>query len=415
MLDLDNFNEILGVMRKNKMRTLLTGFSVAWGIFMFILLLGIGQSLINGFSAEFSDDAINSIWISSGQTSIPHNGLKPGRYIQMTNDDFDYIKANVLPPGEHMSSRFNRWGGNTVNYATKSNSYTLRCTHPGHQFLENTIITKGRFLNDNDVAERRKVAVIGNMIQQELFGEEDPIGKTIKVNGIAFKVVGEFKDEGNEREARIIYVPISTGQRVFNGRNYVHQILFTGGDATVEETLAIVEKVRVAMANRHNFAVKDERAIYVRANLEEYEKIMGVLGGIKFFVGIMGFMTIVAGIVGVSNIMLISVKERTREFGIRKAIGASPGSITGMVLAEAVLITGLFGYIGLTLGVFTLELLRDFISNPDIDAGIFLNPEINIKIAITATIILIVSGAIAGLIPALRAGKIRPMLALKDE
>ncbi len=245
-----------------------------------------------------------------------------------------------------------------------------------------------------------------------MFKGESAIGKYIKINGIPFKVIGIFEDEGGENEQEILYLPISTAQMVFNGQNRIHQLMFTVGDASIEESKVIEKEVRAQFAETHHFDPKDERAIRFWNNVEEFLKFKNLFDGINAFIWIIGIMTIIAGIVGISNIMMIVVKERTKEIGIRKALGATPWSIISLILMESVLITAVSGYIGLVLGVGLVELVNSLLPP---DTEFFKNPEVNFQVAISATIILIVAGTVAGLIPARKAASIKPIVALRDE
>lgn len=410
MFDFDRWQEIFSTIRKNKTRTILTSFSVAWGIFILVLLLGMGAGIENGVKDEFKDDAINSLWIYSRQTSMPYQGLKPGRDIRFTNEDHDYIRESV-DGVEHMTGRYNMWGNNSVTYKSESSSYSIRSTHPDHKYLENTIITRGRFINDADLQQFRKVAVIGQLVRQDLFKGENPLGKYIKVRGIPFQVVGEYRDEGSEGEMRIIYLPLTTSQKVFNGQNTVHQMMMTVENPSLEKTERMAEDIRKKLAARHNFDVRDHRAVSVRNTFESFEKYMILFANIRKFIWVIGSFSLFAGIIGISNIMLIVVKERTREIGVRKAMGATPGSIVGLILQEAILVTSLAGYMGLVFGVFVLEMAATYIT----DAAYFKNPEIDLSIAITATVLLVLFGSLAGLFPAIRAARIQPIVALREQ
>jgi putative ABC transport system permease protein len=408
MFDIDKWTEILTSLRKNKMRTILTGFSVGWGIFMLIILLGAGKGLENYIAFQFRDDAVNSIWVRSGQTSVAHDGYQPGRYIQMTNDDFDFFEDNVEGV-ENITGRHEMWSA-VVNYGANGGTFSMRGVHSDHQYLENTMVTDGRYLNDLDVEERRKVVVIGQLVAQELFREEAALGKYIRVFGIPFKVVGVFKDEGGPGEEKTIYIPISTSQMVFNGSNKISRLMFTTGDMELPEIMALTEKTRLILADRHHFAPSDVRAMRVRSPTEEFEQINSVMTGIRIFIWFIGVMTIIAGIMGISNIMIVVVKERTREIGVRKALGATPGSIVSLVLMESIFLTSIAGYVGLVAGVGLLELAAGALEGLP-----FSNPTVEIKIAVYATIVLVVSGALAGLVPSLKAARIRPIEALRDE
>lgn len=411
MFDIDKWQEILSTISKNKLRTILTGFSVAWGIFMLIILLGSGTGLQNGVENQFADDATNSLWVYSYQTSMPYKGYNAGRRIQFKNADYERTKQSIKQ-ADHISGRLYVSSANTTSYKNNFGTYSLRAVNPGNRFIENTIITKGRYINDLDIKNFEKVAVIGNIVKDDLFKNgEDPIGQYIKIGNIPFKVVGVFEDKGGEGEMRIIYLPITTAQRVFNGSNIIDQLMFTVGSASVEESKKIAEQVRTEMAQYHHFDPKDQRAVRVNNNLENYMRVQNLFTGIRVFIWIVGIGTIIAGIVGVSNIMMIVVKERTKEIGIRKAMGATPLSIVGLILLESVVITSLAGYIGLVLGVGLLELIKANVPPSDF----FMNPEANIYVALTAMGLLIFAGALAGFIPARKAASIKPIEALRDE
>jgi putative ABC transport system permease protein len=408
VFDLDKWQEIFETIRKNKLRTFLTGFSVAWGIFMLIVLLGSGQGLAHGIEYQFRDDAINSIWVYAGTTSVPHQGLKPGRNVQFTNDDHESV-AIQLDGAEHVTSRF-YVGTPHVSYGKKFGTFDVRAVHPGHLYLENTIMVEGRFINDLDIRDHRKSAVLGVPVKTALFGDEPAIGKDIEVNGIAFKVVGIFEDEGGQNEMEKVYLPISTAQRAFGGDNRIAQFMLTTGEADLERSTAMVEDIRRKLAARHKFATDDTRAVFVNNLNERFARFVNLMAGIRLFIWIIGIGTILAGVVGVSNIMMIVVRERTKEIGIRKALGATPGSIVGLILQESVFITAVAGYVGLVLGVAALELLFS-----GIEAEFFKNPEVDLRIAVYATALLVAAGAVAGFFPARKAASIRPIEALRDE
>ena len=411
MFDLDKWQEILATVRANKLRTFLTGFSVAWGIFMLVVLLGSGNGLAHGIAYQFRDDAVNSIWVRSGQTSVPYKGLQPGRTVQFTNEDYGAIKRDVGGV-EHITGRFYLSGQVTVSYRDQYGTFNIRSVHPDHQYLEKTIVVEGRFLNDLDLREYRKVAVIGVLVRDALFGKDQPaLSKYINVNGIPFKVVGVFRDEGGEGEMEMIYLPISTAQRTFNGANRVAQIMFTTGDADVAASEKMVKETRDDLATRHVFSPDDQRAIAISNGVESFQRFVNLMGGIRLFIWIVGIGTILAGVVGVSNIMMIVVKERTREIGVRKALGATPASVVSLVLQESVAITAVAGYLGLVLGVAVLEVAGRQLPTD----GFFIRPDVDLRVAVAATVLLVVAGAVAGFFPARRAARIRPIEALREE
>jgi len=411
MFDLDKWQEIFDTISKNKLRTVLTGFSVAWGIFMLIILLGSGYGLQHGIENQFRSSAVNSIFLRGGVTTMAYGGLQPGRDIQMLNSDYDLIKTN-FPQVDHLSSRFFIRGAVTIVYKNKTGSFEVRSVHPDHAFIENTVIKQGRYISQSDLDENKKVTCVGNLVVEQLFAkDEDPLGKYVNINGIAFQIVGVFQDEEGDYENRMLYLPITTAQNVFNGKSKIRQILLTTGDATVEETTKMAEDMTSMLASKHNFDKTDTQALSVWNNYEEYKKVLSLMTNIRLFIWIIGIGTIIAGIVGVSNIMMIVVKERTKEIGVRKALGATPSSIVGLIIQESIFITAVAGYLGLICGVGLLELASTYMPPSDF----FERPEVNLGVAISATVVLIVAGTFAGMIPARRASMINPVIALRDE
>lgn len=410
MFDLDKWQEIFETISKNKLRTFLTGFSVFWGIFMLIILLGSGNGLRNGFEVEFKDDAINSIWIYQGRTTIPYKGMKPGRRIGFTDDDMEVIDDGKVAGLENVASRLWLSNQNFV-YGNRKGNFQLISTHPGQFYAENATMVTGRFLNQFDIKERRKVVVLGIPVQEELFPNGDHLGKTIEIGGIAFKVIGTFKDGGGNRDNRRGYIPMTVGQTVFDRGRNVHAISSTIGDATPEESLAIEQKIRDRLAALHQFSPEDKRAVWINNTTDQFMKIANLFSGISLFVWAIGIGTIIAGIVGIGNIMMVVVKERTREIGIRKALGATPLSVVSLILLEATFITSIAGYLGMVAGVFTLEAINNSLEDP----GIFRNPSVDLSTVAIATAVLVIAGLLAGLIPAMRAASISPIEALRDE
>ncbi|MCK3683821.1 ABC transporter permease [Maribellus sp. YY47] len=420
MFDIDKWQEIFATIKKNKMRTFLTGFSVAWGIFMLMILLGSGNGLSNGVSENFMRDAVNAMWLWSGRTSIPYQGLKEGRDIRFTNADYDVLKD--LEGIEYTSGRY-YIGGNKFSYGNEYGEYTAITCHPDLREVENIEIVEGRFINQVDINETRKSVVLGKDIYDALFKNKNAIGEYVRVNNIPFKVVGICKEGGGTRH-RNAYIPVSTGQKVFNGSNRLHNFALTINATTLEESQAIEQRVRETLARKHKFEASDESAMGSYNKLEDVIQTMKIFQAIKIFIWIIGTGTLIAGVVGVSNIMLIVVKERTKEIGIRKAIGASPSSVIGLVLLESILITTVAGYIGLVMGTGLMELINLVVEKQyEISAAtnggngetIFRNPTVDLGVAMTATLLLVVAGAIAGYIPAKRAARIKPIEALRDE
>ncbi len=410
MFDSDKWQEIFETISKNKLRTFLTGFSVFWGIFMLIILLGSGNGLRNGFEADFKDDAINSIWVYQGRTTIPYKGMQTGRRIKFSDDDHKAIDNDRVPGLKNVASRL--WLPNQdFVYQNKKGNYQVIATNPGQFFAENASMVTGRFLNKKDDQLRRKVVVLGIPLQEELFPNGDHLDKMVNIGGIAFKVIGTFKDGGGSRDNRRGYIPMTVGQMVFDRGRNVHAISSTIGDASPEESLVIEQNIRDRLAALHQFSPEDTRAVWINNTTDQFMQILNVLNAISLFVWIIGIGTIVAGIVGIGNIMMIVVKERTREIGIRKALGATPFSVVSLIIMEAIFITSIAGYLGLVAGVFALEAAANAIEDP----GIFQNPEVDLTTASIATLVLIIAGTLAGLFPAIKAASISPIEALREE
>lgn len=414
MFDIDNWQEIFYTIGKNKLRTFLTAFSVAWGIFILMILLGFGTGMERGVESDFERDATNSIWINPGETSKPYRGMKPGRKIRLYNEDFTELAD--MDGVEHAASRFFCYGEYTIRYKDKYSSFNVLGITPGHQFVELQQPVAGRYINARDLRERRKVAILGTKVVEGLFPEgENPVGKWINVKGIPYRVVGIYEDKGNEFEVSRIFIPLSTAQLAYEGTDRVHQIMFTVGDASVAESVQIVQQTRTMLSEKYRFDPTDDRALYIWNNVENFRRFTDMFAGIELFLWIVGIGTIVAGIVGVSNIMLIVVKDRTREIGIRKAMGATAGSIVGLFLQESITITTLAGYAGLVLGVGTIELIRYAMNRLQIEAPYFRDPEIHLQTAVYATLLLVVAGAVAGYFPAKKAARVDPIVALHEE
>lgn len=414
MFNIERWQEIFETIKKNKLRTFLTSVSVASGIFILVILLGVGQGLSNGIAKEFEKDASNTIWVWSWVTSKEYKGLNPGRRIQMENENFDYLVKKHQDELEYKSSVYRIWQGQ-VNYKKESGNYRVEGAFPDFQFIENTSLVEGRFFNYSDHENIEKVTVIGNRVKQDIFKDQNPIGKHIQVNGINFKVVGVYSDPGGEREETRLFLPLSTAQKVFNGSNKVRMLTFSlQPKETFDETVAASQKfaadVEQYLKQAHTIAPDDNSAIGMNNTLENVKRFHSLTGNIKFFFWFVGICTIIAGVVGVSNIMLIIVKERTREIGVRKAIGAEPWSIIGMILHEAIFVTAFAGFSGLILSMSILELV-----GPNINIDYIINPSVNFRVAITTVFILILAGALAGFFPAWRAARIKPIEALRDE
>ncbi len=424
MFSIDRWGEVFDTIKRNKLRTVLTCISVAWGIFVMVVLLGLGQGLNNGIRKSFRREAANGIYISASKTSMPYAGYGVGR--KLTFNNRDYEAAKDVDGIEHLGAQYfirgGRFGGGEmkVQKGTKSNMFGVNAVNPAAFFLSTSDMAQGRFLNDLDVRTLRKAAVIGEPVRDFLFGHADnnghgdgavdnPIGEWVVVGGVPFEIVGVFHDD-NEENARQLYIPVSTAQLSFNGADRLGMLMFTVGQADAEQAGVIKRKVIAQLAASHQFSPDDKQAVRVFDNVEGFAKFQSFFNVISLFVLVIGLGTLAAGVVGVSNIMMIAVKERTKEIGVRKALGATPQSIVAMIVQEAVFLTSIAGLLGLSAGVVFLGLLPSLIETELID-----NPSINIAVGILAAVGLMVAGALAGFVPARSAAKVNPIETLRDQ
>ncbi|MFC2138531.1 ABC transporter permease [Bacteroidota bacterium] len=411
MFKIDVWQEIFATMRKNKLRSFLTGFSVSWGIFMLVLLLGAGNGFINGTKAFFDSAKLNSMWIFGNRTSMPYKGYKENRRVQLTNEDY-YLIKEAVEEVDLISSRYQIPYQGPLSRNGKYGTFEIRTVFPDYLEIENIKMMEGRFINNMDIEQNRKITVISTDVQEFFFKDENPIGEYIRFAGIPLQIVGVFEDKDSWDNNKCIYFPVSTAQTVFGSTNDIWTLSLTiHPDITVEQSKIVAQQIRRKLAKLHDVHPKDERGIYIGNSLENYKRQLDGIKAINIVVWIIGIGTIIAGIVGISNIMLIVVKERTKEIGVRKAIGARPSSITGMIIQESILITTISGFGGLMGGVLLLELINKVL--PDFRG--FKNPEADITIALSAVVVLIIAGTFAGYIPAKKASKIKPIVALRDE
>jgi putative ABC transport system permease protein len=416
MLDLEKWLEIYATIKKHKLRTALTAFGVFWGIFMLVVLLGAGNGLYNGVTNDFNI-AKNAVFLWSQRTSIPYKGYQPGRTITFNNDDIKAIKENI-PEVAVVAPQNNLHGEFSITRGTKSASFSVKGDYPEIDQVRPLLFKAGRFINYIDIKEKRKVAVIGDRVREILFeSNEDPLGQYISIKGNYFQVVGvtdsNLKGEDRINELQMIYIPHSTLQQTFNQPNIVHYFAFIPKEGIKAEV--IETKVKELLAKRHNVAPNDLKAFGSNNIEEEFKKIQGLFFGIAAFSWLVSIGTIIAGVVGVGNIMLIIVKERTKEIGIRKALGAKPWSIISLILQESLVLTGISGYFGLVAGVGLIEAINLLMNKFNLNNKFFSNPEIDFRIAITALVVLVLAGTLAGLIPAIKAAKVDPVVALRDE
>jgi putative ABC transport system permease protein len=412
LFSLDRWTEVFMTIGRNKLRTALTAISIAWGILVLVFLLGLGRGLENGLHHNFARDATNGVWVVANKTSEPYAGYDVGRRITFDNRDFDTAKK--VDGIDHISGQYfikgQRFGGLMTRRNGKANAFTINAVHADAIYLAQHDIDHGRFLSAADIAQKRKAAVIGRPVAEFLFEDgEEPVGQWVVVAGVPFQVVGVFSDPQGTEQERQIYIPISTAQLAFSGSDKLGLIEFTVGARDAAETQLVIDQVVAQLSERHQFSPTDKQAVRVHNNVEQFERFSKLFWMISTFVVVIGLGTLAAGVVGVSNIMMIAVKERTKEIGVRKALGATPRSIIFMILQESVFLTGIAGLLGLSAGVALLSLTgqmdNDFIRDPNID----------IRIGIAAAVFLVAAGALAGYFPARAAAKVNPIHALRDQ
>lgn len=416
---IDLFQEIYGTISRNKLRTLLTGFAVAWGIFMLIVLLGAGNGIINAFTSSSGDMIMNSMKIYPGYTTKAYKGLKEGRSIRLDEQDINItqsFKDNVESVGST-----NEKGGVVINYGNDYVSMTLTGVMPNFEDSDPMEIVKGRFINKKDIDESRKSIVLHQNTIEMLFGskEANVIGKYINANGFKYQIVGIYKDQDTYSSSA--YVPYSTLRKIYNLTDEVGTLIFiTKNLNDLKSNENFENKYRTAIASNHQFDPTDKSALWIWNRMDQFIQQQDGMSILKNSIWIIGLLTLLSGIVGVSNIMLITVKERTREFGIRKALGARPMSVLWLIISESIVITTIFGYIGMVAGIAATEYMNKVAGSQVMDIGVaqatvFENPTVGIDVAIQATLTLIIAGTLAGFFPARKAVMIKPIEALKAE
>jgi len=409
MFDRDLWREIFQSINMNRTRSLLSGFTVAFAILLFALLFGIANGLGNTFAEGFKDDANNAIFIQTGITTKAHKGLQAGRRIQLTNDEHSFIKEEYGDKVQFITSRIRR--GVNASFRNEENNYTVRAIHPDNQPIEQNKVKLGRYINQYDLLNKTKIVVIGRLVEEDLFLKTTAIGKYINLDGIQFKVVGVFTDEGGDEEERMIYMPLTTAQSVYGNNDFIDSMYLTyNPNMDYNQAIAFGTTIEKALKERFSVSRFDQRAVRIE-NMAEGTKVVNQMSfGLGAIIIVIGFGTLIAGVVGISNIMIFIVKERTKEIGIRKALGAKPKSIVSLILIESVLITVIAGFFGLFLGMGVLELV-----GPTLEKYFIKDPSVSTSLIVGATITLIISGTIAGYLPAKKASKIKPIVALRDD
>lgn len=418
---LDIWQEIYSTIKRNKLRTFLTGFAVAWGIFMLIVLLGAGNGLIHAFEQSASERAMNSVKVYPGWTTKSYDGLKEGRNIRLDNKDLTatdrFFKENVIKSGAIVYQ-----GGVNVNFGQEYVNLNLSGVFPNQTEVEAVKLIKGRFINEIDIQSRRKVVILHKKTAEILFDKThtEPIGQFVNAGNVVYQVVGIYNDKGDSGDSPA-YIPFSTLQTIYNkGDKLNNLVLLTKNLETVEANETFEKDYRKTLGTNHRFDPTDESAIWIMNRFTHYLQQQKGMSILRTGIWVIGIFTLLSGIVGVSNIMLITVKERTREFGIRKALGAKPFSILWLIIVESVTITTFFGYIGMVAGIGATEWMNAAFGTQTMEAGIFTatvfqDPTVDISVAIQATLTLIIAGTMAGLFPARKAVKIRPIEALRAD
>jgi putative ABC transport system permease protein len=417
MFDFDAWQEIWSTLRKNKLRAALTACGVFWGMFMLMVLLGLGAGLERGVVRSLGGLALHSVYVWSQRTSLPYKGLQPGRYVKFNNQDIAEIAK--VPGVQYVAPRLQLGGwreGLNITRGPKTGNFNVVGDVPDFPKVEPLVQRRGRFFNERDMSEQRKVAVVGELVTKELFeADEDPVGQFIQVKGVNFRIVGEVKslkfgDEG-EKLSATVFIPFSTFQNAFNQRDRVGW--FTVGTDPTYPAIWVEESIKQALAEKHRIHPSDNQAFGSFNAADKFEKIQGLFRGIRLFVWLVGALTLGAGMLGVSNILLITVKERTKEIGIRKALGATPGTIVRMVVKESVVLTVLAGYLGLVAAVGALEGFASVLAKlPEAPVS---RPGVDFKAALVAQGLLIAAGLIAAIMPARHAARVHPVEALRSE
>lgn len=418
-MKLVQISEITNSLKRNKLRTFLTGFSIAWGIFMLIILLAAGNGLKNGVTSNFADMSNNKLQLFASFTSMPYDGYPKGRRIDMNRNDSIFL-ANSFPEIDQVYALYDL-GYKTVYNKKKYISTGIKALEPAYFEMNRLKITDGRTINRIDIVENRKVIVLNEKDAKLLFGVMSAVNRIVTLDNLSYTVVGVYSNQRSSWRSEA-YVPLSTAQSIYNTSHTIQQIICSiQGLYTVEANDAFNDKIQLRLSKKHAYHPEDRNAISIWNSMSDYLETVNIFGAISMFVWIIGIGTLIAGIVGVSNIMLITVRERTKEFGIRKALGAKPSSIIRLIISESLLVTASFGYIGMFLGIAVTEGVNKILIHSTTSGGeenmpvIFQNPTIDLRIAIMATLVLIIAGVLAGYFPARKAVAIKPVEALKYE
>lgn len=418
----DILTEIWATAQHNKLRTTLTGFAVAWGIFMLIFLLGAGNGLINATQKSSKRYLNTSMVIFGGQTSKAHKGLKEGRRIELNDRDMEITEERFSDNVEEVGAELDH-GNTTMSHGKEYTAANISGVYPNDYIINKRDMIYGRFINKMDIRDRRKSIVISDDMAKELSPTEnvaDMLGKIVKIEDLAFHIVGIYQVD-KSMMGTDAFIPFTTYRTIYNVGDKTGNIVFSfKGLETEQQNEAFEQRYRANLNGNHGAAPDDEEAVWIWNRFTQAMQMNTGMGMLRTALWIVGIFTLLSGIVGVSNIMLITVKERTHEFGIRKAIGATPWSILRLIIIESIIITTFFGYIGMVLGIAANEYMNATIGNMKVDSGMFtttmfVNPTVGFDVCINATLLMVVAGTIAGLIPARKAARVRPIEALRAE
>lgn len=418
MVDLDKWQEIWQTLTRRKLRALLTSFGVFWGVFMLVLLLGAGEGMEKAAINKITF-ARNSIFIWGSITAMPYQGFEAGRPVRFTNEDFETFRnmreIGIVSPIVNPGST-DGWGKARISYRQREVSFDMLGVYPQALTIKPLRMEAGRYVNQLDIKHNRKVVTLGRRVKEELFGEAPALGRYVKVNSVPFLVVGVFDSLASGEEARndiqTFHMAATTAQRTFNLGNLIQAFGFI--PAPGYDSSHVQQLIGDVIRKRHHIDPRDKQAFFSWNTEKLFREVESVFNGISSFSWLVALGTLFAGMVGVANIMLITVRERTKEFGIRKSVGARPASIIAMLVQETLVITFVAGYIGLLFGVLTVEGIAAFMQVADIQSDIFSRPAIDFQAAFIAILVLTLSGVVAGLIPGIKAMRVDPVVALRD-
>ena len=410
MFNIERWKEIFQSIQKNKLRTALSGMTVSLGILIFIILFGLGEGLKNSYSDLFLNNANNVIYIYPGKTTKPYGGFKTNRRIELKNADIDALKQEFSSSIEYVNPSL--FVSEPISYGLESFTFEISAVSPSNQLIEKHVLMKGRYINEKDIKEKNKVVTIGRLVARDIFKGDDPIGKFINLGSRSFKIVGVFQDTSGDTEENKLMIPYTTRQQILKGTDVVGTVGITFDQSwSGSQAVKLSDNIKSFLKKRKSVDPTDPSGIRIRNVADEIDRSLQFANALQIIVTFVGIGTLIAGIIGISNIMVFIVKERTKELGIRKALGAEPNEIIKMILTESIFITAISGFLGMVIGIIILNSL----DSSALQEYFITRAGVDLNIAFSATIILIIFGVIAGYIPAKRAAQIKPIVALRDE